>query len=46
MMPPTVTVASLGHDMGAVKQAFIDLAAAMRDEYVMLVERDRVGLAA
>jgi flavin-dependent dehydrogenase len=46
MMPPTVAVASLGDDMGAVKQAFIDMAAAMRDEYLMLLDRERPAAAA
>jgi hypothetical protein len=46
MMPPTVTIASLGDDMGDVKQAFIDAAAAMRDEYTMLLDRERTSVAA
>jgi 2-polyprenyl-6-methoxyphenol hydroxylase-like FAD-dependent oxidoreductase len=46
MMPPTVAIAGLGDDMGAVKQAFIDMAAAMREEYMMLLAREQVGLAA
>jgi flavin-dependent dehydrogenase len=46
MMPPTAAIAGLGSDMSVVKQSFIDIAAAMRDEYVMLLGRERVPTAA
>jgi flavin-dependent dehydrogenase len=46
MMPPTAAIASLGTDMSVVKQAFVDMAAAMRDEYVMLLGREHLAAAA
>jgi flavin-dependent dehydrogenase len=44
MMPPVVAIAGLGSDMPAAARAWKAMSAAMRDEYMMLIERERVRL--
>jgi flavin-dependent dehydrogenase len=46
MMPPVFTIARLGSDMPAVAQAWKAMSAAMRDEYLMLIDRRRTAIAA
>ena len=45
MMPPVVAIAGLGSDMPAVARAWKAMSAAMRDEYLMLIERRRTVIA-
>jgi flavin-dependent dehydrogenase len=45
MMPPVVTIASLGADMGVVARSWKAMSAAMRDENALLDDRERSRLA-